>query len=153
MHSSNLFIIWQIRQKACPAIQRSPSRTLNLRAKNELHQTLKYEVWSRSPETQNLLWSGDRSQYSHFKPIWNRTIDTARPFYECSLSFMATTSASLRPPVTGFTGNQSCPTKSRHRGSVKWQGTNVTLKIHNFLDCLLSVQYLVLLSLQICKLP
>lgn len=77
-----------------------------------------------------------------------------QPDFFMNASFVSPTSASPRPPVTAFTGNQSCLTKSRRGGRVKWQGTNVTLKIHDdFLECLLSVQYRVLLSLQICKLP
>lgn len=64
---------------------------------------LNYEAWN----VKNV--SVKCQEYSHFEPIWSRTID--RLFM--NVSFSVTTSVSLRSPVTGFTGNQSCLTKSR----------------------------------------
>lgn len=116
-----------------PVIQRFPSRTLNLRAKDESHQTLKYEVWSRSPDPPNYC----RTAYSHFKATWSRTM---RLIYECEFHchhFRLSTATSKRFLLE---------TKSRQTKCRLWRLCKMTKeawKMHvDFLEGLLSVQNL-----------
>lgn len=59
------------------------------------------EIWSDLyPLNHQTTDEQYKTVYSHSKHIWNRTIATF--FFFMNASFIATTSASLRPPVSGF---------------------------------------------------
>lgn len=116
-------------------ILRFPSHIVKHEAKDESHQCFNYKAWCESiqaPDCCKMSLIRVQSFQTHLKK-------NNRHRLFMNVSFNVTTSVSLRPPVTGFTGNQSCLTKSRCGGQRKmtvYKCEHHAFHLHDLLDFL-----------------